>query len=246
LIYSIPLPNITGISALYGPSGTTVTITGTGFTNVTGVSVGYIPATSFSVVSATTITAVVPSGLDYGRWRVTTPIGTATGSIVYTVGNAPGGLTFTPATGPTGSTATLTGTNFGTASAVSLGYVPASFVVNSATEIVATVPAGVAYGYWRVTTSGGTAKSGLIYSIPLPNVTGLSALAGAPGTSVTITGTGFSNVSGMSLGSAAASYSVTSPTTIVATVPSGVQYGRWQVNTGVGSAVSDVVYTVSG
>ena len=56
-------PAITAISPASGPTagGTTVTITGSGFTGATKVVFGSVPATSFSVVSATTITAVSPA-----------------------------------------------------------------------------------------------------------------------------------------------------------------------------------------
>ena len=44
-------PTVTGISPLAGPlaGGTTVTITGTGFTGATAVDFGTMPATSFTV-----------------------------------------------------------------------------------------------------------------------------------------------------------------------------------------------------
>lgn len=57
-------PTVTGVSPNGGPStgGTSVTITGTGFTCVTGVKFGGTPATTFTVVNSTTITATSPPG----------------------------------------------------------------------------------------------------------------------------------------------------------------------------------------
>ena len=57
-------PAVTGLSPTSGPTagGTTVTITGTGFTGATAVSFGGIPATSFTVVSDTQIQATAPAG----------------------------------------------------------------------------------------------------------------------------------------------------------------------------------------
>jgi hypothetical protein len=119
--------------------------------------------------------------------------------------------------------------------------------VNSATSITATVPAGVSYGRWRAATPGGTLISQLIFSIPMPGVIALSGLSGPAGATVTITGTDFNNVTGVTLGKVpVASYAVVSPTTITATVPAGVAYGYWRVLTDNGTAVSDVVYTVTG
>jgi hypothetical protein len=58
-----PAPAITGISPSLGPTagGTSVTITGTGFTGATHVAFGAVAATSFNVASDTQITAVSPA-----------------------------------------------------------------------------------------------------------------------------------------------------------------------------------------
>ncbi|WP_308425171.1 IPT/TIG domain-containing protein, partial [Wenjunlia tyrosinilytica] len=47
-----------------GPTtgGTTITLTGTGFTSATAVRFGTTPATSFTIVSDTHISAVSPAG----------------------------------------------------------------------------------------------------------------------------------------------------------------------------------------
>jgi hypothetical protein len=57
------VPTVTGRTPTTGPKagGTTVTITGTRFTNVTAVKFGGINATSFTVVSSTKITAKAPA-----------------------------------------------------------------------------------------------------------------------------------------------------------------------------------------
>lgn len=56
------VPTVTAINPASGPikGGTTVTITGTGFTGSSAVLFSDLPATSFTVVSDTTITAVTP------------------------------------------------------------------------------------------------------------------------------------------------------------------------------------------
>jgi subtilisin family serine protease len=246
LIGSAPLPNIAGESALYGPTGSTVTINGSGFANVTGVTFGGTNVPSFTVVSPTQITATVPSSVAYGRWRVVTPLGTAASPDVFTrFAGTPSVLTFNPLEGPSGSTVTLTGSNFTDTTAVSLGFVKASFVVNSPTQITATTPAGVAYGRWRVTTSGGTQTSDLLFSEPSPDITSLSALSGAVGSTITVTGTDFRNVNGVTFGNVPASYTVVSPTSVTLVVPGGVPYGRVRITNALGTSTSDVVYTVT-
>lgn len=82
-VYAV-VPAVTAVSPADGPvtGGTTVTITGSGFTGTTSVSFGGVPASSFTVDSAISITAISPAH-DAGTVdvTVTTPGGTsATGS----------------------------------------------------------------------------------------------------------------------------------------------------------------------
>jgi hypothetical protein len=78
-------PTISSFTPLTGPTGTTVTINGTGFLGTTSVHFGGTAATDFTVVSATKITVVVPDGAPTGKVTVTTPGGTATSAKNYTV-----------------------------------------------------------------------------------------------------------------------------------------------------------------
>ncbi len=72
-------PTITGISPSSGTTagGTSVTITGTGFTDATAVDFGTTAASSFTVDSATQITAITPAGSGAVDLSVTTPGGTS-------------------------------------------------------------------------------------------------------------------------------------------------------------------------
>jgi hypothetical protein len=119
------------------------------------------------VNSATQITATVPSGVSSGQWSVTTPGGTATSAGTFTVTTPPAPTLsgFSPTSGLVGASVTLTGTNFTGATSVLLGSAAANYVVNSATQITATVPAGAASGQWKVTTAGGTATSAASFSV---------------------------------------------------------------------------------
>ncbi|MBL9132848.1 MAG: cadherin-like beta sandwich domain-containing protein, partial [Verrucomicrobiaceae bacterium] len=79
-------PTITSVSPASGPiaGGTTVVITGTGFTGATAVNFGTTPATGFTVNSPTQITATLPAGTG-GIFdiSVVTGTGTATGSGLF-------------------------------------------------------------------------------------------------------------------------------------------------------------------
>jgi hypothetical protein len=82
-------PTITGFTPTSGAVGTSVTITGTGFTGATAVSFNGTSA-SFTVNSGRQIVATVPSGATTGPISVTTPGGTGTSSASFTVTAATG------------------------------------------------------------------------------------------------------------------------------------------------------------
>jgi IPT/TIG domain len=73
--------------------------------------------------------------------------------------SAPTITSFSPTSGPVGATVTINGTNFTGATSVKFNGVSATFIVNSATKITATVPTGATTGRISVTTPGGTATS---------------------------------------------------------------------------------------
>jgi hypothetical protein len=113
-----PAPTVKKLSAKSGPAagGTTVTLTGTGFTGATAVRFGSVDATSFTVNSAKSITAVSPPGTT-GSVDVTviTPNG-ANGSFVndrFTYG-PPTVTGVSPNTGAKagGATVTVSGSGF--------------------------------------------------------------------------------------------------------------------------------------
>jgi ribosomal protein S9 len=85
-----PPPTVESISPTSGPAlgGTSVTITGTGFTGATDVTIGGSAATAVTVVNDTTITATTPSGsLGTASVEVTTTYGTNAANTLYTYAN---------------------------------------------------------------------------------------------------------------------------------------------------------------
>jgi subtilisin family serine protease len=75
---------ITSFTPTSGGVGTSVVITGTGFTGATGVSFNLVPG-SFTVDLDTQITATVPDGATTGMIIVTTPAGTGISATQFTV-----------------------------------------------------------------------------------------------------------------------------------------------------------------
>jgi hypothetical protein len=103
-------PTVEAIRPTGGPEtgGTSVTITGSGFTGATAVDFGSVPASSFTVDSDTQINAVAPAGSGTVDVTVTTPTGTspATAADRFTYTGAPGAVS--PAPTPPGSVVTFT------------------------------------------------------------------------------------------------------------------------------------------
>ncbi len=231
--------------------GTSVTITGTGFTGVSAVSFGTTPAASYTFVNATTIDAASPAAAGAGPVdvRVTTAAGTSPinqpGDVfTYTAAAAPTVTNVNPNSGPVagGTSVTITGTDFTGVSAVSFGTTPAaSYTFVNATTIDAASPAAAGAGPVdvRVTTAAGTSpinQPGDVFTYTAaaaPTVTGVDPNSGpvAGGTSVTITGTGFTGTTVVDFGTiAVASFSVNGAGTQITTAsPSAAGQGAVDV-----------------
>jgi glucose/arabinose dehydrogenase len=255
-------PAITGISPSSGPpaGGTSVTVTGSGFTGATRVAFGAVAATSLNVVSDTQITAVSPAqAAGAHHIVVTAPGGTSAlvSADVYTyTAPAPAITGISPSSGPPagGTSVTITGSGFTGATRVGFGAVSAtSFTVVSDTKITAVSPAQTGAHYITVTTTGGTSATSAAaiytYKPPAPVITGISPSSGPPagGTSVTITGSGFTGATRVAFGGVAAtSFSVVSDTQITAVSPAQAAGAHHIVVTGPGGTsalVSADVYS---
>jgi alpha-tubulin suppressor-like RCC1 family protein len=204
----LPRPMVTGVTPSHGtPYGvTSVTITGTGFTDVSAVRFGGVEAAvPFTVNSSTSITAIAPQeGSGTVDVTVTTGGGTSeTGpadqfSYVQTAPE-PVIKRLSPKTAPAagGTPVTITGSNFSEAAAVEFGNKKANFTVNSPTSITAIAPAAEP-GLERVTVMTVNGRSpnkqpADHFHYQAPTITSISPDSGpmAGGTEVTITGTGF-------------------------------------------------------
>ena len=234
----VPTPRLTAISTTSGPTsgGTSITITGTGFTPDTRVSFGSSEAKSFTVISSTQVTAVSPAEpggtVDV---TVTNSGGTsATSSADKFTFIAPPTVTgVSPSSGPLAGGVwgvTVTGTNLATTTKVSIGDTQTSFEVKSDTSLNIYIPAGESAETVdiSVTTIGGTSartsadQFTYLPPPPPPTVTGVSPNSGTAlgGTTVTITGTGFTNAVYVSFGGyAAQSFTVNGDTSITAVAP---------------------------
>ncbi|MET7551356.1 IPT/TIG domain-containing protein [Streptomyces sp. NPDC005078] len=250
--FYIAVPTLTGVSPNQGPTtgGTTVTLTGTGFSQATSVRFGTATA-AFSALSATQISSTAPSAPAGNSGpalvTVTSPGGTSE-ALPYFYVALPTLTAVSPGQGPTtgGTTVTLTGTNLLNATTVRFGATAAAFSVVSATQITATAPTGSA-GFAQITviTPGGTGGGVAFQYVALPTLTGVSPNQGPTtgGTTVTLTGTNLGDVTAVRFGATATAFTVVSATQITATAPTG-SAGAVQVTvTSPGGTSAGLTYT---
>jgi hypothetical protein len=190
---------INEVSPDFGPAagGTTVTISGAGFTGATSVLFGSTPAASYTVDSDSVITAVAPAGTDgnVDIW-VQAPFSEspATALDQYTYVGAPPTVTslFNNSGSVVGGTfVQITGSGFTGVTAVDFGSIPAaSYTVESPNLINAIAPT-------TVTASAPTGSAGTV-DITVTNIAGVSStsaadqytyLASVPPCTTTIIGT---------------------------------------------------------
>jgi hypothetical protein len=143
----VPVPRLTGISATRGPTsgGTSITITGTGFTGATAVNFAGTPDTSITVTGDTSITvATSPSAEGADDVTVTGPGGISADSAAFQFIFVPAPVvtSLTPNNGPVagGNSIALTGSGLSYVSSVMFGDQATGFTVNGDTSITAFVP----------------------------------------------------------------------------------------------------------
>ncbi|OQD70014.1 hypothetical protein PENDEC_c027G06612 [Penicillium decumbens] len=247
-------PTISKLTPSSGPVGTTVLISGTNLGSATAVTFGAASATILSN-SGTSIFVTAPTGTGTVPVVVTTALGSSTQPVQFTYSSPPGPVIslLSPTSGPLsgGNLVTINGSNLSTTTAVSFGGTPAtSFAILSNTQVAAIAPAGAAVGTIQVNVTNPTGTSGnLSYNyMAAPTVTAVTPASGAKsgGNTITITGTGFTGATAVSVnGTPASSFAIISPTTITAVVPPGVGTGPVVVTTSGGSNTTGPSYIYS-
>lgn len=200
-------PGVEIVDPADGSAGIQVTITGYGFSGATAVDFGAVAA-SFTVVDDEQITATAPAGTlgtsvpvtvrvpagssqSYGASFTYHSVTTSTQPTVYEA--------FPDVAPPAGQMPVdIFGSGMAGVTAVHFGTAAATFQVLSDGEIAVVAPAGsVGSVDITLTSSGGTSPLTTVdafsYETP-PTVTSVAPSSGPIGTSVTITGTGFTSL----------------------------------------------------
>ncbi len=220
---------IVGFNPPFGRSGTNVIITGTNFTGATSVLFNGL-ASSYVVNSNTQITATVPASATTGTITVTAPGGGFATSSNFVM--QPTLTTFAPAFGAVGTSVTINGANFNVGTPIVTfngvtSAVPTSVTFNS---LVAVVPAKATTGPIRVLTADGTATSLTLFYLP-PVIASFSPTNSAPGTTVTINGTNFTDASAVKFNGTTASFFNVLSNSLQVTVPNNFTTGPLTVIT---------------
>lgn len=166
--------SVLSVSPPSGPTGTAVTITGTGFSAVPTQNTVLFNGTAASVTasSATQLSVTVPSGATTGTVSVTTPAGSATGGpFTVPASTAPTISSFTPTIATVGSAVTINGTNFSAVpidNRVQFNTRLAQLQSATSTALGTTVPETATSGRISVETALGSATSADDFFVPPP------------------------------------------------------------------------------
>jgi hypothetical protein len=242
----VSAPSISGLSPSAGPDGTTVVITGSGFTFAQSVGFGGVSVSQMQVDSDSQITVVAPPGSGAVDVEVVTLVGTSAQTVddlfTYT-SPVPVVTGLSPASGPEagGNAVVIFGSGFNGASDVGFGVTSAAQLsVDSDTQITVVAPSGTGGVDVTVVSPGGTSVPDInsqyqYVATPVPDVTGLSATSGdeAGGESLTVFGGGLAGASDVSFGGTSATILSVSDSAIDVTTPPG-------------TGVVDVVVTTPG
>ena len=160
-------PSLSSINPSNGSTagGTACTLAGANLTGCSAVSFGGTAATGIVVDSSSQVRCTSPAGSGVVNVTATTPNG-ASNPVSYTYNGAPSLTAINPTSGTTagGTAGTLTGTSLTGCSAVSFGGTAASgIVVDSATQVRCTSPAGSGTVNVTATTAYGT-SNGVSYT----------------------------------------------------------------------------------
>lgn len=256
---TVPLPLVSSLSVTSGTVGTTVTVSGQNFDTTAANDKVFFPGAlgsqgaakppvqaTVTSASATSLTFTVPSGAYSGPVSIQVDdimtVAPSPFSVLPTISG------FSPTAAITGTSVTISGSAFdANASNDEVFFTnqaggltaTASITAASYNGLTVTVPSQAVSGAIEVVTLSGSVTSATSFAV-VPQVSQFSAAAGSPGTSVTLTGTGFGATQGTStvtFNGTAYTPTVWNDTTI--TVPTPTTLGSYPLEVTVGGNTSN-------
>ena len=252
--FTVPPPHITSLSPTLAAAGHNVTITGSGFQPTKGLSAvgfnGYYASGTIVSWSDTQIVATIPGNVLVGPGPVYVNVNNVNSNAANFTVPSNVVTSVAPSTGPVGTSVTVSGSGFGATQGSSTirfnGQAPASITSWSNTQIVATVPNTATTGPVLVTVNNIEANTTVIYTVPAPQLISVVPQGGAPGTQVTISGSGFQATqrdSTINFNGTPATVVSWSNTQIVASAPAGATSGPVTVAVNAVSSNTNVSFT---
>jgi large repetitive protein len=169
-------PWITSLSSNGAIVNATLTITGRNFLGASAVQVNGVTY-NFSI-TATQITATVPTNATSGFIDITTPGGVIISTNVFAI--LPKIYSFSPGLGPAGTVVTVSGTSLFDVTNVQFGGVSAPVFSASTNQLKVTVPSGGDTGPITVVTPYGSDVSSNIFTVTKPSLLLLTKTASPP------------------------------------------------------------------
>lgn len=233
-------PTILSFSPTNAVVGSIIKIAGHHLDGATAVTFGGVPASTFTIVNTDTIMATVGNGSS-GNVGVSNQYGT--NQLPGFVFHGPPTITrFTPEKAGNHDTIQLYGSDFTGALSVTFGgMAAAAFSINSDSSITAVVDSGSS-GTIEVVGPYGTGTIGGFMYYHVPVIGRFTPNGGGIGTTITISGAYFNDISSVTIGGATpASYTVNSSNSITAIVAEGAS-GYLTVTSPGGSGFSDTTF----
>jgi hypothetical protein len=243
-------PQITAISPTTITAPARVTVSGSNLDRVASARLGNTGLV-IAARTAASLSLDVPAGASTGFLTLVDDAGVARQATQQiTVTGAVAIASFAPASVVTGGTLTINGSGLDRAASVEFaGGVGAPVASRSgSTSMAVVVPAGAQTGPFVVLTAGGdrTGSANAVTIIPRIAVTSPTTHAVAAGATVTLNGSGFGEVSGVTVGGVAATISARSATQLSLVVPAGVSCGAIMLQSSSQPAVSGGAVAVGG
>ncbi|MDR6904849.1 hypothetical protein J2X63_000535 [Agromyces sp. 3263] len=221
----VPAPVLTALTPDEGPvaGGTPVTITGTDLAGATEVTIDGA-SVPFTQVSDTEITFTTPPHAAGPVDVVVTTPGGDSNALPFTYVPAPSLIALTPDEGPAagGTLVSITGTNLGGATAVTIDGASVPFTQVSATEVTFVTPPHLPGPVdVTVTTPGGVSGPLAFTYLPGPVILSLTPEVGpvAGGTLVTITGSGLTGATDVTIDGVPVAFTPVSDTEVTFVTP---------------------------
>jgi IPT/TIG domain-containing protein len=165
-LYAYGAPTISSFTPSSGITGSSVTITGSGFAVGVTVSFGSLKSATVKILSATSLTATVPNGdATASAIKVSDTQGSQSSSSQFTSTMAI--TSFSPSSGSksAGTTVLVNGIGFSSDSVVAFNKINAATTFVSSTQVTAVVPSTASTGLITLSSPGSDNPSGTVTSV---------------------------------------------------------------------------------